>query len=129
MEKSKDGNLVQPSPSVASSRPNSKDQHGPAVAGVQNPWPYDEVFSFPNNGWLTLQRGRTSCPEFTVQTMVGLFLDSVEQVGKSRKDYKRFVGDTKPIRLFKAGFVSRIKLKTVGDKVFFTAQFQQEMRS
>ena len=60
--------------------------------------------------------------------MVSLFLNSVEQDGKSGKDYKSMVGNTKPIRLFEAGYVPRIKLKRVGDKVFFTAQCQPETR-
>ena len=58
-----------------------------------------------------------SCPLFTVETIVSLFVDSVVDDVKKRGDFKSFVGDSKAICLFKAGYLSRIK-KRDGMNVF-----------
>ena len=77
----------------------------------------------------SLAKARTSYPLFTVETIVSLFVDSVADDVKKRGDFKSFVGDSKAIRLFKAGYLLRIKLKRDGMNVFFTAQCQPEMKS
>ena len=75
-----------------------------------------------------MEKARTTCPEFTVQTMLALFLDSRGKDGRASSNIKAKVGDNKPIRLFQTGYVSNIKLVRQDDRVYFTAQCQPEMR-
>ena len=87
------------------------------------------ALAFPSVGWRTLQAGRVDCPFFTVNSILVLFLDTTQNDGKSNANFKAVVGDCKAIRLFQAGYVSKILLVRVGDKVFFRAQSQPEMKS
>ena len=68
-------------------------------------------------------------PVFTVNSIIVLFLDTTQNDGKSNANFKPVVGDCKAIRLFQAGYVSKIRFVRVGDKVFFRAQSQPEMKS
>ena len=86
-------------------------------------------FSFPCTGWKALQKARSTCPEFSISTILSFFLDSRERDGKPSANFKAVVGDNKPIRLIQAGYVSKIQLVRVDSKVFFTAQCQPEMRT
>ena len=43
--------------------------------------------AFPWKGWNTLQKMRTTCPEFTVQTMLVLFLDSRGKDGRASSNF------------------------------------------
>lgn len=84
---------------------------------------------FPTLGWKTLQAGRNLCPEFTIGTILSLFLDGSQADGQANANFKAVVGDSKAVRLFKAGYVGKIRFVRDGDKVFFAAQCQPEMRS
>ena len=87
------------------------------------------ALAFPSVGWRTLQAGRVDCRFFTVNSILVHFLDTTQNDGKSNANFKAVVGDCKAIRLFQAGYVSKIRLVRVGDKVFFRAQSQPEMKS
>ena len=94
--------------------------------------PQEEASStpaFPAVGWNTLQKARTSCPEFTVQTIMSLFLDTRCSDGEAMANFKAVVGDNKAMRLFQMGYVSKIKLVWAGNTVHFMAQCQPEMQS
>ena len=60
--------------------------------------------------------------------MLALFLDSREKDSESSANFKCIVGDNKPIRLFQTGYVSNIRLVSLNDQVYITAQCQPEMR-
>ena len=57
---------------------------------------------------------------FTVNSILVLFLDTTQNDGKSNANFKAVFGDCKAIRLFQAGYVSKIRLVRVGD-VFFSS--------
>ena len=87
------------------------------------------ALAFPSVGWRTLQAGRVDWPFFfTVNSILVHFLDTTQNDGKSNANFKAVVGDCKAIRLFQAGYISKIRLVRVGDKVFFRAQSQPEMK-
>ena len=46
------------------------------VAVLLHP-PWEEGIQFPNDGLESLAKARTSCPVFTAQTIVSLFVDSL----------------------------------------------------
>lgn len=84
---------------------------------------------FPTLGWKSLQAGRTLCPEFTIGTILSLYLDGRQADGQANANFKAVVGDSKAVRLFKTGYVGKIRFMREGDKVFFSAQWQPEMKS
>ena len=81
--------------------------------------------SFPSVGWSTLQSGRRMCPEFTVETILSLFLNRTTGDGKPTANFKSICGGNKAMRLFQAGYVSKIRLARIGDKVFFPRNASQ----
>ena len=88
-----------------------------------------DLSQFPSVGWKTLQADRTSCPEFSLATILSLFLDSKQADGQPNANFKAVVGDNKAIRLFQAGYVSKLRFLRDKDKVYFAGQCQPEMRS
>ena len=60
--------------------------------------------------------------------MRALFFDGVQEDGIPNANFKAVVGDTKAIRLFQSGYISKIRFVRVVDKVFFAAACQPEKR-
>lgn len=73
---------------------------------------------FPAVGWTTLQAGRRQRPEVTISTMLSLFLDSRQADGRPNANFKAIIGDNKAIRLYQAGYVSKVCSVREGSLVF-----------
>ena len=72
------------------------------------------------------QANRTSCQEFSIATILSLFLDSQKADGNTNANLKAVVVDHKPVRLLQAGYVSKIQF-VCDIKMYFAGQCQPEM--
>ena len=80
------------------SLPNHVSNGGAGAATI-------DAIQFPCTGWKALQKARSTCPEFSISTILSFFLDSRERDGKPSANFKAVVGDNNPIRLFQAGWL------------------------
>ena len=75
------------------------------------------------------QANRTSCQEFSIATILSLFLDSQKADGNTNANLKAVVVNHKPVRLLQAGYVSNIQFVCDNKMMYFAGQCQPEMMS
>ena len=95
-----------------SSKPLSRTSDRSTLPGGEQTADSEDTSScvpdFLSVGWSLLQKAKTTCPEFTIQSMLVLFLESWAEDGEACANFKALVGNNKPNQLFKAGYVSNI---------------------